>query len=282
MQTRPSATVQTGEQFGTLTVIETGLRLAPSESQRARQRPGSLAVLCECVCGRQRLAAAGRLILGDIKSCARDCPGRRGAPRPASTPPAPASDQGPEQGGSHVVRGEEPPKPRRGGRGPTPILGLEAFEPLIAEFLVAASMDSGFAVNICEAATNILAKRLTWSVRLELRAAEAAARAKCAASDLTSCEVQNPCSVGACPFAPPQLAHLTDVPAEPASKHGTKTRAVRPQPRRGPGYRYTIEAAVPVLVAERADQPPDTRTQSQRHQDSMSLRRREALAPGAG
>ena len=116
------------------------------------------------------------------------------------------------------------------------------------EALAAYGIDASYAVSMAHTAAAIIHKRATWALRIELRAAEKVARTACVASDLTSCDLIEPCGTSACPYARGDLAELVDVPS--FSRLGTsKSKATRPQP--GPDGShglYSIEAAVQPLM----------------------------------
>lgn len=218
---------QVGDRFGELTVTEIGLRLKPTRTQVARQQVGERGVLCKCDCGGERLVRIISLVSQRATSCG--CRSRRLR----------------EQRGS---ASDDAPRPC-GGRQPASIDTVK-FQPVIDEFLRAAAVDADYTVAICAAAVRIRSKRAQWEARLALRAAEKAAREACAASALTSCEVQNPCGTGACPMGSPEFAHI-DAPAIAPTVHKAAARRTRPQPRTGPGGEYTIESALPLVLAQR-------------------------------
>jgi hypothetical protein len=218
--------VEVGDVVGELTVIQVGLRAEQTPLQRERRQVGERAALCSCTCGGARIVKIGSLVTNRVSTCG--C-----APQPRREPPPAEVEDAPR---------------RRGGRAPREI-PTEAFQPMIDAFILAAAIDVGYAEAICRSATRIAHKRMQWECRLALRAAEAAAREACAASDLTSCEIQNPCGTGSCPMGSPEFAHI-DAPAVARGVPSAR-RATRPQPRTGPGFEYTVESALPLVVAER-------------------------------
>lgn len=231
---RAGSSIEVGERFGALTVTEVGLRLPKTPTQIKKGLLGDIAALTICDCGQERLTAAGRLIQGKVHACLGCQSGR-----------SPEEVERRRQAGTWI-----------GGRKPKQI-DTTAFEPVVAEFLRAAAVDPDYAVDICTAAARIQDKRDQWTVRKALRAHEAEARRACASSTLTSCEILNPCGTGpSCPWATPALAAI-DVP--PTAPGISPRRSERPQPRSGPGFMYSLEPVVQVLVeqrrAERAGRP---------------------------
>jgi hypothetical protein len=235
--------VEIGHVYGDLTVTATGLRAEPTPSQRERRCPGERAVLCRCVCGVERVVKIGYLVRGRVTSCG--C-----KPQPMRKSPAKDAVDGASESPTPSVE-RAPSAPKRVGRQPKEI-DTSSFAGVMSEALVAFRIDSGYAERMLHNANLIMRKRESWVVRNELRAAESAARTACAASDLTSCEVQNPCGTGSgCPWAAPEFARI-DAPAIAATVHKATARSTRPQPRTGDGYTYTIESALPLILAERA------------------------------
>lgn len=219
--TRPSASLKVGERFGSLVVTELDLRLPRTPSQIEKNLLGERAARALCDCGSERVASAAKLINGRIKACAQ-CYTRRADPSPDA--------------------------PRGIGR-KAQVIDCAAFADIMAEAMIAYRLDPELMIKMAASGRRIGLKRLQWKARLDLREAESAARASCAASELTSCERVSPCATGSCPWAPPEFAHI-DVAPVPVGRV-IRTRAQRPQPRVGPGFEYTIEAAVQVLIEER-------------------------------
>ncbi len=125
----------------------------------------------------------------------------------------------------------------------TPI--TEPFTDLLAEAMVAYTLDSSYAAAMCASATRILHKRVSWQARTDLRATSAAAVAECAKLPefANACSNPSPCGVGAgCRFSTGELAVLQIEP-----KPG---KSLRPQPHRD-GPTYDVEAAVKELVTLR-------------------------------
>lgn len=210
-----------GERFGDLTVTEVDLRAPQTPSQRDSHRLGARAAQTKCDCGGELFVIVYDLVRGKVTDC--------GCKRPA--------------------------RPSRrgigGGRKPQTIPAVELYQPLIDEFLAAALLDASMTVDICKAAVRIENRRRHWQVRLDLRAAEAAARDACAASTLTGCEILNPCGTGPlCPWAAPQFAHIDAPPIGPQVPGGSRTKRTRPQPRTGPGDEYTVESVLHLAMAE--------------------------------
>ena len=215
--TRPAYHVQVGERYGLLTVTEIGLRAEANASQSSRGQQGPRAAWTLCDCGQTRLAEVGRLVVGKTRSC-----------------------------GQCTADGA----PRRSGPGRQPkVIDTTPFEAVMAEALVAYTLDSGMLERMLWSAQNIMRKRRAWNLRAELKENEARAGAECEASELRSCVVTSPCSTGSCPWATGDFALLTDVPSLP-SKGSSTNRATRPQPRPDhvPGLVYSIEAALIPLV----------------------------------
>ena len=123
----------------------------------------------------------------------------------------------------------------------------EQFASVMAEALRAYAVDAEFAVLMARSASTIILKRKTWHVRVLLRVAEAHARAACEASELTSCQVTEPCGTGLCPHARGDLRELVGVPAV-ADGIVSRVRATRPQPPAPGGPAYTTESAVGPLL----------------------------------
>lgn len=202
-----------------------------------------------------------------------------------------AAEAGTQPDSLYAVEDGNPPEApspprRRGGRLPRKI-NTEPFADLVQEFLRAAALDPSYAISMCEAATTIESKRASWDARHDLRAADDAARSVCAASQLTSCEILNPCGTGPrCPFAP---AEFRTIDVHPEGPRLPAARKERPQPRRGPGMRYTVESALTTLVAQRAaaqptgrnfkqstSQPPN-RSADKEDRREQAIRRREEI-----
>jgi hypothetical protein len=261
--------VQLGERFGDLTVIETGLRAAQSPWQRANRKLGERAALTLCDCGSEHVAKLSYLTRGLVTSC-----GCKPTPRPSRRPPtvlttdevlerptvsddsAPVHDEataGSLDGaaGSHeatpVQDDSAPAPPRRQGRRPKQI-DTSSFEAVMAEALLAYSVDVGYAVSMMNSANQIQRKRNTWQVRSELRRAEADARAACESSQITACVVTEPCSTGSCPFSQGDLADLVGVPSLPTSSSTSRATRPVPRPEHVPGHVYSIEAALQPLI----------------------------------
>lgn len=222
--------VNVSQRYGALVVTEIDLRAPLTPSQRESGQLGARAAACKCDCGGELLVTLYALVDGKATDCG--CRMQSLLSGVGSTP-----DRTSCQGAG-------------GGRKPQPIPAAELYQPVIDDFLRAALLDSSYAEAICHSATRVLNRRLSWQVRLDLRAAEAAARTACASSNLASCEVQSPCGTGECAWSAPQFAHI-EAPAI-ADHLRTARRATRPQPRTGPGHEYTIESALPLVMAERS------------------------------
>lgn len=126
------------------------------------------------------------------------------------------------------------------------------FEPVMAQALLAYSIDPSYAIAMATKAVTVLAKQATWKARLAMREAEATAREECAAAGTFTCAATAPCgSTTQCRFSRDEFRELvvTDQPLGPM--RGGKVVA-RPQP--GPDgapTAYNLEAAVLVLRDQR-------------------------------
>jgi hypothetical protein len=224
-------------------VVQAGgdLRLAPTDAEIAKRQTPARAALCRCDCGQERLVSVLRLVRGRLSSCSRGCPAKR-------TSPVGRGEESTEDGTTE-------PRRARGGRRAQPIPDLDRFQPLVDEFLRAAALDESYAVAICDSAVRVATKRRVWSIRVELRDAEQAARKACAAAGPRDCRATAPCGVSAlCAFSQGDLREI-DPPAI-AKGVSTSVRATRPQPRpeSAPGYEYSLESATAPLLALREEQ----------------------------
>lgn len=134
-------------------------------------------------------------------------------------------------------------RPRNVGVSPIKPIDVEQFRPVLDEALAAFRVDVAYAVEMSARAVIVRRKRETWAARTVLLSAQASAIAQCRTEPEFRCEVQDACGTGPeCPFAPAELAGLR----APAGSG----RLTRPQPRSG-NRRFSVEAAVPLLVAQR-------------------------------
>lgn len=216
--TRPTYEVQVGERYGSLVVTEIGFRAEPNAAQLQRGHQGPRAAWTLCDCGRTRLAEVGRLVVGKTTSCG-EC---AASPAPVRRP--------------------------RGGR-PAKVIDTSPFEAVMAEALVAYTLDVGLCELMMINAVQIQGKRLAWKIRKELRQADERARAECEAAGPRTCVVTEPCGCGPCPYARGDHADLVGVPSLPAKTSSTN-RTARPQPRpeHVPGHIYSVEAALLPLI----------------------------------
>jgi hypothetical protein len=112
----------------------------------------------------------------------------------------------------------------------------------VLEAVRAFASDVSYAVSMSRAAVAIEKKREVWRARIELRTAEATARAQCAQAGGFFCVSQSPCGTGACPFASGDLRNLV-LP---------KCSGSTPRPRASLYDDYSIECAVGPLRDLRA------------------------------
>lgn len=233
-----------GEAYGLLTVREVGLRCERSASQAARHQVGDRAVLCDCQCGGQRLVRVSALLRGRVTSCGCESQPRHSGMDVTSTDDPLVGSVEPADSPSAVP--DPGRRSRTVGRQPTPI-DVSAFKALMSEAQVAYSLDSRYLEAMLRSAVETQRKRKRWAIRIELRAAEKAARMACEGAGPRTCVVVEPCSTGSCPYAKGDHAELVGVPS--LSKTSTN-RSSRPQPRPAhvPGFTYSIEAAVQPLI----------------------------------